>query len=43
MMMIILGPVAADWNEPDVLVIDNPNDFDKLQASISRVAEGAAP
>jgi PAS domain S-box-containing protein len=41
--VIILGPVAADWNEPDVLVIDNPNDFDKLRAAITRAAEGVSP
>ncbi len=41
--VIILGPVAADWNEPDVIVIENPNDFDQLRAAISRAAEGASP
>jgi PAS domain S-box-containing protein len=41
--VIILGPVAADWNEPNVIVIHNPNDFDKLRAAITRAAEGASP
>jgi hypothetical protein len=35
-VVIALGPVPAGWSEPDVLVIENANDFDSLRTAVSQ-------